>query len=229
MHPVLAALDARRDRLEQPPLSNLEGRFHSHVTLRVPAALPADLRATLERLATAHRAKLTVIELADLDRRVERDVMFTRYFVDDQPGAVARIADDLRVTVTGLLEAHVEPIRVKIEHESLPSLEFFDAERYHEVHIKLSIDAEAFDETYAWLEQAGRDVGWRPSRNPYERRNDQVVQFVTLRAYKGDRAAVDARVLHAVTLLEVQGLVPVEIKRETTVLDTRRAHDAWWA
>ncbi|MEO0603596.1 MAG: hypothetical protein AAF211_19310, partial [Myxococcota bacterium] len=87
----------------------------------------------------------------------------------------------------------------------------------------------AYDTTWAWLRDAGDEMGWRPSRNPYARQADGVVQFVTLRAYTGTRADVDARVERALERLESRGIRPVEVKRETTVFDTRRDHDAWWA
>ncbi|MEO0604553.1 MAG: hypothetical protein AAF211_24170 [Myxococcota bacterium] len=74
MHPVLSAIDERSGALDRPPLQGLQGRFHSHLTLRVPPLGPAD-RARLEGLAVAHRSKLTVIELRDFAERVERDVM----------------------------------------------------------------------------------------------------------------------------------------------------------
>jgi len=229
VHAVLDALQIRREALDEAPLVALGGRFHSHVTLRVPARLDASDRARLDGLARTHRSKLTVIELADLERRVERDVMFTRYFAEPGPGAVGRIADRLRQTVEDLVQASVEPVRVKIEHETEPSLTTFDAERYHEVHIKLGLAPAEYATTYAWLEEAGATLGWRPSRNPYERRADRITQFVTLRAYEGRRDDVDRRVEAALAALAARGLVPLEVKRETTVLDTRRAHDAWWA
>jgi len=228
VHPVLDALDARRAALDRPPLEGLGGHFHSHVTLRVPADLDGGARARLEHIARAQRSKLTVIDLADLATRVERDVMLTRHFVEAPEGGLGRIADALRRTVVNLVGAGVEPVRVKVEHESEPSLSCYDAEHYHEVHIKLAIAPADHEVTLAWLKQVGASVGWRPSRNPYERRSDQITQFVTMRAYEGDRPTVDARVEVAEAALRERGLVPLEIKRETTVLDTRREHDAWW-
>lgn len=224
MHAVRQALRERRTHVDDPPLADLTGRFHSHVTLSVAVDSLA-----LEPVARATRSKLTVIDLADLSSRTERDVMLTRYFVDDASGALGRIADALDDDVRAVLDASIEPVRVKVEHESEPSLPTYDAEHYHEVHIKLAIPAADYDDVYAWLKASGEPHRWRPSRNPYERRADQVTQFVTMRAYEGTRTTVSERVDRAVAALRARGLDPVEIKRETTVLDTRRSHDAWWA
>ncbi len=105
----------------------------------------------------------------------------------------------------------------------------FDDERYHEVHIKLSLPDGRYDELYAWLVDAAPAVGWVPSRNPFERRAGEVVQLVTLRCYEGDRAAADRRVDEALASLAARGVDVVEVKRETTVLDTHPRHDRWWS
>ncbi|MBX2799779.1 MAG: hypothetical protein KTR31_19025 [Myxococcales bacterium] len=225
---ALTDLAARREAVDLPPLAQLCGRFHSHVTVRMPTNAPEVLEA-LHRVARTEHAKVTVIELADLADRVERDVMLTRYHVDADPGALGRISDSLAATCRAVQAADLTVIRVKVEHESQPSLPRYDAERYHEVHIKLQIPAERYEADYAWLREQGAVHGWRPSRNPRERRADHVMQFVTLRCYDGDRAAADARVAEVEQALSHRGLQIREIKRETTVLDTRREHDRWWA
>lgn len=213
-------LAGRRASLDEEPLVGLRGRFHSHLTVR---GGPSD---RLERAAREVQAKVTVIDLAG-DRRAEQDVMLTRYHLDDAPGALGRIADALLAACATLEAAGIEVARVKVEHESEPSLSRFDAERYHEVHIKLAVEAARFDAVYPWLTRG--DHGWVASRNPRERRPDRVLQFVTLRCYDGDRADADARVARAAATLRDAGLEIVEIKRETAVLDTDLARDAWWA
>jgi hypothetical protein len=217
MREVLAA---RRASLDEEPLAGLRGRFHSHLTVR------GDATEQLARAARDVQAKVTVIDLAG-DRRAERDVMLTRYHLDDAPGALGRVADALQSMCDTLEAEGIEVARVKVEHESEPSLPRFDAERYHEVHIKLAIEPARFDEVYTWLTRG--DHGWVASRNPRERRPDRVLQFVTLRCYDGDRADADARVARASATLRDAGLEIVEIKRETAVLDTDLARDAWWA
>ena len=223
---TLHRLAALRPELDRAPLGGLSGRFHSHLTVRLSASEPVD--AALEQVARSVAAKVTVIELADLGTRTERDVMLTRYFVDDAAGAVGRIAG-LLAEATRAVEAGGWPVvRVKLEHESEPSLAVFDAHRYHEVHIKLDVSEAEHGEALAWLREVGAEHGWVPSRNPRERRAGVVHQFVNLRCYEGDRAQADARVAAAVAALRARGLEVIEVKRETTVLDTRVEHDRWW-
>lgn len=216
-------LDAVRTRLDLPPLRDLSGRFHSHLTVdRV-----AD-PATFDRLCRRHHAKRTVIDLDRFEEHVQRDVMTTRYHQDDGPGALGRIADDLRAMCVDLEEGGLVVLRVKVEHESLPSLARFDGDHYHEVHLKLDLAEETFDRDLAWLREQAARAGWVPSRNPNERRDGRVQQFVTFRCYDGDRADADRRVEETRRILVDHGLRIAEIKRETTVLDTRVSHDAWW-
>lgn len=205
--------DARAEDLER-----LVGRFHSHLTVRTD-----DLDGFRVACA-ALGCKPTIIDLARGDRS-QRDVMATRHHVDDAPGAVGRI----RAVLTGLardLGARGHPvIRVKIEHESLPSLPSFDRARYHEVHIKLSI-AEA--ELQAALASLRGHPELVPSRNPRECRDGWVHQFLNARIHEGDRADADARVQGWCAELVARGLSVVEVKRETVVLDDAPSHDAWW-
>ncbi|MCA9490103.1 MAG: hypothetical protein KC621_09270 [Myxococcales bacterium] len=216
-------LDTLRAQLDEAPLAELTGRFHSHLTVaEVPDA------AAFDRLCRRHHAKRTVIDLDRFDDRVQRDVMTTRYHQDDAPGALGRLVDDLRAMCADLEAAGLRVLRVKVEHESLPSLPTYGATRYHEVHVKLDLPEDGYDDVMAWLREQAPATGWVPSRNPNERREGRVLQFVTFRCYEGDRALADERVAEVRARLEARGLRIAEIKRETTVLDTRVDHDAWW-
>lgn len=225
MADALADLEQLRGHLDDSPLAALSGRFHSHLTV---LAGEADL-PRLTEVCRAHRAKTTVIDLEGFGPQHQRDVMATRYHADPDPGAVGRIVDDLLALCAALAEAGLPVVRAKIEHESEPSLPRFSEQAYHEVHVKLRIEASAYEEAYAWLAAQADRFGWRPSRNPLERRGDRVTQFVNLRIYEGDRASADAIVARIEAALRERGLEIVEIKRETAILDTHRGHDAWWA
>lgn len=225
MSDALADLAALRAKLDRPPFGGLCGRFHSHLTVRSDGA---ERLASLEEVARGHCAKVTVIDLARFDERSQRDVMTTRYHQDPEPGALGRIADDLADFARDLERAGLPVVRVKVEHESEPSLSTYTATNYHEVHVKLALAESSFEADRAWLAEQGPRFGWVPSTNPYERRQGVVVQFVTLRCYEGDRESADAVVSSVRQALDARGLRVLEIKRETTVLDTRREHDAWW-
>lgn len=224
MSQALHDLAATRTELDEAPLGSLCGRFHSHITVRAGI----DALDRLEEVARVHRAKVTVIDLHRFDETSQRDIMTTRYHQDPEPGALGRIADTLAMFARDLEEAGLSVVRIKVEHETEPSLNNYTATRYHEVHIKLSIDDSSFENDFSWLSEQSAAFSWVPSRNPYERREGIVIQFVTLRCYEGDRASADAVVAEAEAAIRSRGLHILEIKRETAVLDTHRGHDAWW-
>lgn len=210
--------------LQAHPLGELCGRFHSHITVRVDP----ERETLLQQVARSHQAKVTVIDLEGASEQAQRDIMTTRYHLDESPGALGRISEALARFASDLEAAGLSVLRVKVEHESEPSLKSYSDVRYHEVHIKLSLGESSFVQDRAWLVEQGRQMRWVPSRNPYERRDGRVVQFVTMRCYEGDRASADRLVEDALAVLSARGLSVIEVKRENTVLDTHRAHDAWW-
>ena len=210
----------------------VRGRFHSHVTVHLGDPDEAgDTDAALARLrdlCQSRKVKLTVIDLARGDRR-QRDVMTTCYHRHDGDDAVARIVEEMAALGRALSGAGFPVLRFKLEHESLPTLRRFTPERYREIHVKLSLPEADADTRLARLAELAPALGVVPSRNPLERRAGRVIQFVNLRIYDGDLAACERRVDGVVAALEADGFTVLQVKRETTVLDTRRAHDAWWA
>ena len=119
--------------------------------------------------------------------------------------------------------------RIKLEHESLPSLDSFDKEHYHEVHIKLEIPESTFDADYQRLLELGRSHCFVPSRNPFQRKGGTVTQFANLRIYEGSHSSADATINAIVDAISKHGFSVKEVKRETVVYDTAHSQDAWWA
>jgi hypothetical protein len=196
-------------------LDALHGRFHAHITV-APSAGVLDCAREL-------KLKPTVIDL-ERGERQQRDVMLTAYFRDSAPGAVRRIAEELRVQCAALQARGVEVLRVKLEQEAGEQLGRFTSTRYHEVHVKLKLPVERFEVDRARLAEMHP---WVLSTNPRERRSTHVVQFLNLRLYEGGRSEADVAVER---LLErIDDLDVVEIRRETALLDTHQALDAWWA
>jgi hypothetical protein len=206
---------------------DLRGRFHSHVTLGVRG--PDELDRLAAFCAARPRVKLTVIDLADFTDRAQRDVMTTRYHYARRPGELPRLVGELAELGLGLERAGFEVLRFKLEHEGAPTLPRFSEERYREVHIKLRLPERDDAEILERLRALGQRWGFVPSRNPNERAAGWVHRFVNLRIYEGDAAGAAARVDRIAAALAAAGLEILEIKQETTVLDTGRAHDAWWA
>jgi len=216
-------------RVSGPRAASLgvRGRFHSHITVSVSDG--ADALDRLGALCRDRKVKLTVIDLADGAGRTQRDVMTTCYHRRDGGDAVAHIVEEMAALGRALTGAGFEVLRFKLEHESLPTLPRFTPERYREIHVKLSLPEAEADARRTRLTELGRVWGFVPSRNPRERRAGRLIQFVNLRVYEGDLAACAQRVDAVVSALEGEGFQILQVKQETTVLDTRRAHDAWWA
>lgn len=206
-----------------PQFQDLKGDFHAHLTVSVDLA---DLDA-LRQTCLAQKVKLTVVELENLEGRTQTDVMATCYFRDFEPGAVKRIAVKLAEMTIAFEAAGFDVIRAKLEHESLPSLPAFDREHYHEIHVKLSIPAAEFDRVREDLLALGKQHDFVPSRNPRDRREGLVTQFVNKRLYSGEQADADLAVSRMLAALEPMATV-LEVKRETVVFDTMQQHDRWW-
>ncbi|MFT4978146.1 MAG: hypothetical protein ACI8S6_004054 [Myxococcota bacterium] len=212
-------LAALRAQLTSPQVRGLAGRFHSHITVRAdPDVL---------RLFCAGRAlKVTVIDLADFAERQQRDVMTTAYHC----GTIAQVGEQLAATAAALQAVGLPPVRIKLEHESLPTIEPFSKHCYREIHLKLSIPEATYPAVMARLRAESDRSGCVPSRNPYQRREGQVIQFVNLRIYEGDLAGAEAQTQALVAALSAPGdLRVIEVKSETTVIDTAQALDSWWA
>lgn len=217
---------ASLDALRQRDFHGIDGKFHSHITVHVAGD------AEIERLrdfCRARRVKLTVIDLDDFRGRAQRDVMTTQHYRIEGDGAVRQILSELQALTGELGEAGFEVVRVKLEHESLPTLPVFDGTNYREIHIKLRIAPARFDEALAWLREVSGQWGFVPSSNPRAIHGDHIVQFVNLRLYEGTLAETEAVVESLVEALTAHGLDVAEVKQETAVFDTNLDLDRWWA
>lgn len=201
------------------------GKFHSHVTVEVSE------QAQIEQLkgwCRERKIKLTVIDL-ERQERTQRDVMTTQHYRIEEPDAVAQIVDKLKALSLDL-EAHgYEVLRVKLEHESLPTLPRFSAHQYREVHIKLHLKPERYEQDMMRLKQLGQQQGFVPSSNPNERTHEHIAQFVNMRLYDGELAQTEAKIQQVIEALQAHELVVAQVKAETTILDTNLALDRWWA
>ena len=202
--------------LESIHLNELTGHFHCHITV---------LEDDLEK-AKHLRWKPTVIDLSH-NERTQQDIMLTKHFRDDEPGAVRRITDEVWEDVKELSELGFEVLRVKLEYEP----EFFPeclrptAEKYHELHFKCLGDEESFL-------AAGNitlfGVELRQSRNPYNKTPYKLEKFFNARVYGGTLESLARFKLKAVELLE-ELFDLKEMKHEVILFDTNHEHDNWWA
>lgn len=217
--------DHLRELADQPDYRKLVGKFHAHLTFN----LRDDQIELCREWCREHKVKLTIVDLANSAGISQTDVMLTVHFRDNDMGAVQRMTERL-LELASLAEVAEFPVtRLKLEHESLPSLPTFDKHRYHEVHIKLEIPADTFEADYQRLLALGDAVGFVPSRNPYQRDKKIVTQFANLRIYEGTHEAADSQIERVTEALTQASFSIKEVKRETVVFDTAQALDAWWA
>lgn len=221
MHHPTTQLDA----LKQHHFHHIDGKFHSHITVNVQGAEQLD---ALRQFCRARKVKLTVIDLEHFDGRQQRDVMTTQHYRIEGDDAVHQIIDQLTALVGELKAADYDVVRVKLEHESLPTLPVFGAHNYREVHIKLRIEPDQYDQTMRWLKDHAAAFGYVPSNNPNERKTQWVTQFINLRLYEGTLAQTDQHVDALVDFLTDNDVHVAEVKRETTVFDTNLDLDHWW-
>jgi hypothetical protein len=217
-------VDSLRRFTQDTPFA-LEGKFHSHITLRMQHEQEVE---RLRRFCRAHRVKLTVIELGDFNTQAQRDVMTTQHHKYTGEDAMTRVLNQIGALVDALVEEQFEVTRVKLEHESMPTLPVFSKGTYREVHIKLHIPHAEYDEVMQTLAAQASSYGFVPSSNPNERRDAYIAQFLNLRFYKGDAAQAQAHVDTLTEHLSAQGLHVAQVKSETTILDTNQGWDAWW-
>lgn len=204
--------------------SALVGKFHAHLTVQIDADRMQECKAFCRN----HKVKFTVVDLQKDDRQ-QRDVMITVHFRDQLAGAVGRISQRLSELCELADQAGLPVQRAKLEHESLPTVTPFSKENYHEVHIKLQINADVYEHDFARLNQLGDRYGFVPSRNPFQRTESTVIQFANLRIYQGDQSSADATIENVQRALADNDFQVVETKRETVVFDTAHQMDAWWA
>lgn len=222
-------IQARLKALKQRDFGQVQGKFHSHITVAVTRGEGEG--AQIEQLrgwCRQRKIKLTVIDLSRQDRH-QRDVMTTQHYKIEAEDAVEQIIDQLIALCEALEDSGYTILRVKLEHESLPTLNTFSAAQYREVHIKLKLDAQGYEQQLQALRELGQTHHFVPSSNPHERHEDYVAQFINLRIYEGDLARADAHVAQLQAALIAQRFDIIQTKAETTIFDTNLALDRWWA
>lgn len=205
----------------------LTGKFHSHITVN------ANSNEEAIRAARLTGGKPTFIDLS-LSGRTQRDVMITHHYVTGERGLEDQSDVEAKLRAMGrqIEESGVRVTRLKLEYDLLHNRNergqvavAMDA-LYTEVHIKCVVAQESLAE----LVETATKNNWRPSSNPYAKRDDgSVVQFVNRRFYGAqslqtvdDETDRISRVVSEVATLD-------EIKYESAVMDTADNHDKWWA
>jgi|GEM_PF-1767002 len=212
--------------LQQPTLAALQGKFHAHLTLAPEPFQGQDAETRLQQLAQVCRhlrIKRTIIDLVRGPRR-QQDAMTTSYFKATAPGQLPLFLTQLQHQADVLVEHGFGPLRVKVEHESRPTLKTFSPQRYHEVHFKLQMPKSRRRE----LQTVVEPIGLVLSTNPFAVVGEHVVQFANARLKAGNLADADEQVTTWTAALREANFDVVEVKRETVVIDSKVSHDSWW-
>ena len=192
-------------------LQQLKGNFHAHITILH--------NGDFKRLSGW---KNTIILLSK-DSQYQTDVMLTRHFRTNSHKtpdvySILKVLDKAKMD---LQSAGHKVVRVKLEHESLPTLNVSN-QHYRECHIKYKVPHGEV------LKSIG---GFVPSSNPMSVHDSFSHLFLNKRVYEGDCQSVDDTIRKQVQLLSNinPNCTLIEVKIETTVWDSNLNHDKWWA
>ncbi len=207
---------------------DLKGKFHSHVTVQLQG-VGGGLQKLKDFCRSNRGMKPTLVDLQDFLGSRAVDAMVTKHYFDDKSGAVARIASDLELVSRGLTNLGLIVLRVKLEHESQPSLQEFSEETYREVHVRLALDSQSHAKSMEFLKENARTFGYAPSANLFSTKGDVIGQFLTLRHYSGNVEESNNKIQDLLGFLDSNAILVTEVKREVVAFDTNLQLDKWWA
>lgn len=196
--------------------NQLQGRFHCHITYEVNND---------DEVKPPHTWKSTIVTLSKANRTMD-DFMITKHYVipsEKTPNVSALMADVHNTT--SMLSVSNKILRVKIEHESLPTIQPSQS-TYRETHIRVvpydtGYPSDDFVLLKEWVRSSTQLNGW----------NKQESFFINRRFYSGTVEEVDAIIQQQFAVMKL--LNPhhrfVEIKIESTIYDSNQQHDQWWA
>ena len=208
---------------------DLIGKFHTHFT--VPENQLDRAVTILNRYKVRH--KTTVIDLSN--RSIDgasslRDVMITTHYHTFRYGNFANIEKEVIETYKALMNNGVHVYRMKIEHEDLPTLSP-TVHTYRECHIKIGFRKDNFKSDLDLLKMDGNLADFSFSNNPHSSDKDFIFQFMNIRSRSGTIDRFDSQIELTLRYLaeKYPDLVIFKPKIETTIVDTHRGHDSWWA
>lgn len=193
-------------------IADLRGNFHAHITLN-----------TSNDTFEPPKGWKTTIILLSKDDRHQKDVMITRHFKTGTTKTedVAAIKASIDKTTTKLVKRGFDVVRVKLEHESLPTMPASEG-HYRECHIKIKAPVGY---------QIKSLQNYVQSRNPMSSTEIHFVTFLNARFYSGSVEDIDAQI--AKDVIAIKNMNPIaellEIKIESAILDTNISLDRWWA
>lgn len=193
-------------------IQQLAGKFHAHITIQHDG----------KDFQIPKGWKSTIILLSRNDKQ-QVDEMITRHFFlgSHRNPDIESIRNDLNQAKELLESGGCQVLRVKLEHEDLPTLPP-SASTYRECHVKYQAPLGTT------LSHPDALVA---SSNPMAVHRDYEIRFLNARFYEGSVEEVDAKIQYYVNNLvkENPQIKILEVKRETTVMDSNHELDSWWA
>ena len=185
-------------------------RYHIHITS--------------EDKKAPRRFKLTSVIL-EKRKVIQEHNMFTRTFV-----GTADVQRDIEFMKSNFSKMFTNIQRFKIELLDEPIyLDFYNDVNYREVHIKLKIAKDSFEQTKDWLKQNEDKFEYSLSNNPKEITEDYVTQFVNKRYMNIASNEASMHLKSIIDFLTTLYNVQIkEIKEEISVYDTNFDLDKWW-
>ena len=167
--------------------------------------------------------KLTTIILEN-KKIIREHNMFTRTFVGTKD-----VQRDVEFMKSNFSKMFNDIQRFKIELLNEPYyLKEYNEINYREVHLKLKIQNDLFNETKEMLKQHEETFNFRLSNNPREVNSDFLTQFVNMRYFNGSATEADAKIQNIVDFLNSKNIQIIEKKEEISVYDTNFDEDRWW-
>jgi hypothetical protein len=179
------------------------------------------------RARTLGGGKVTIIEQPE----TAPEAMVTHYYVvGPKPGQFAnqrRVQNALVGTSRTLRDSGFTVTRLKLEFDLTtsndPQLGLRMGE-YAEAHVKCLVSQDSMD----WLKGQASDHDWRPSRNPLQKNEGGVVQFVNRRFTKDTPWTTIERLTVAVADTLSRHATVIEAKIESVFLDTFTPRSVVW-
>ena len=168
--------------------------------------------------------KLTSVIL-EKRKVIQEHNMFTRTFV-----GTVDVQRDIEFMKSNFSKMFTNIQRFKIELLDEPIyLDFYNDVNYREVHIKLKIAKDSFEQTKDLLKQNEDKFEYSLSNNPKEITEDYVTQFVNKRYMNIASNEASMHLKSIIDFLTTLYNVQIkEIKEEISVYDTNFDLDKWW-
>ena len=168
--------------------------------------------------------KLTSVIL-EKRKVIQEHNMFTRTFV-----GTVDVQRDIEFMKSNFSKMFTNIQRFKIELLDEPVyLDFYNDVNYREVHIKLKIAKDSFEQTKDLLKQNEDKFEYSLSNNPKEITEDYITQFVNKRYMN---IASNEASMHLKSIIDflttLYNIQIKEVKEEISIYDTNFDLDKWW-